>query len=55
MNKTKLVKIIKNTKELLNQGKLVFYWGAEAPAGANAVSDSLNHSASNFPRIFHTH
>ena len=33
----------------------LFYWGAEAPIGANAVSDSLNHSASNLPRIFHTH
>lgn len=32
----------------------LFYWGAEAPIGANAVSDSLSHSASNFPRIFHT-
>ena len=33
----------------------LFYWGAEAPVGANAVSDSLNHSSSNLPRIFHTH
>ena len=32
----------------------LFYWGAEAPIGANALSDSLNHSASNLPRIFHT-
>lgn len=33
----------------------LFYWGAEAPIGANAVSDSLTHNASNLPRIFHTH
>ena len=32
----------------------LIYWGAEAPIGANALSDSLNHSSSNLPRIFHT-
>ena len=33
----------------------LFYRGAEAPVGANAVSDSLNQNSSNLPRIFHTH
>ena len=33
----------------------LFYGGAEAPIGNNALSDSLNHSSSNLPRIFHTH
>ena len=33
----------------------LFYWGAEAPIGAQAVTDHLTNSASNLPRIFHTH
>ena len=32
----------------------LIYWGAESPIGSNAVSDSLSHSSSNIPRIFHT-